>query len=311
MDHHKAVERSEHIEDYLEQARLEKKEEIRAHIDACEEREYEARERYWRLMGERASLVLAGECDMTSSIFSDLASAVSTADLGSIQSSNSGIALDTTQVDDWAFNCTSDNANSKPPVLEPFPPFKRSESPKRKAAEAGLGDEWESGDAPTDAGEEERMMQHALQASMSVSATEATSPPIGSTVHWENTKDKYSNEIPWLNSRFRGSIFYNHFQSEPLIVRQAMVDGSGSEPPPPPKNNKMPGERMMEDVDMMTEELNQVRDASKKLGDSEISNQGIDKEVVDKDKGIIIDNELNAVTNAFGRSGTRPKNTGP
>lgn len=39
----------------------------------------------------------------------------------------------------------------------------------RKVADAGLDDRWESGDVPTDVKEGDRMMQHALRASMAIS----------------------------------------------------------------------------------------------------------------------------------------------
>lgn len=89
-------------------------------------------------------------------------------------------------------------------------------------------------------------------------------------------KDEDSNKVPWLNCRFRGSIFYNDLQSdEPLIVRQAMVElGSDSEPPPPSKNNKLPGGRPIDHVDMLIDELKEERarfestlsEASEELG---------------------------------------------
>ncbi|OBT70443.1 hypothetical protein VE03_00034 [Pseudogymnoascus sp. 23342-1-I1] len=273
------------MDENLDQVHPDMKEKIGFKVDDCEERKREARERYWRLVGERASLAFAAEaCDNNSTLFSDMASAVSTADLSSIRSSNSATALSRTQVDDWVFNCISDSANSKPPLLEPFPPFRRPDSPKRTAADAGFEDQWGSGDVPTDAEEEERMMQHALRASMRVSAEKSPSPSINSAIHWENAKETDLNKVPWLNSRFRGSIFYNNppivpfpRNEEPLIVRQAMVDlGSGSEPPPPPpENNKVPKDRVTEDVDIMD-------GASKGLGGSEMGNQGIDMEASEK-----------------------------
>lgn len=323
MDPQIVAERAEYLQNYLErcsaedleQSRLDKEKTITAHLNARKEKENEARERYWQLVGERASLALAGETrDSNSSMFSGMASAVSTADLSSIQSSNSATALNRTQIDDWAFNCTSDGANSKAPLLEPFPPFTRSESPKRKAADAGFGDQWGfGGDVPTDADEEERMMQHALRASMRVSTKKSPSPSIDSAVHWEHVED--SNKVPWLDSRFRGSIFYNNLPTgpfpfpqseEPLIVRQAIVDlGSGSEPPPPLKNNKLPAEGPVEYMDMVVDELKEERaklestvsETSKELGDSEMRNQGIETEAMDKGEGMAIEDRSGAVTN--------------
>lgn len=83
-------------------------------------------------------------------------------------------------------------------------------------------------------------------------------------VHFENKKDEDLNKTPWLDIRFRGSIFYNNppmapfpKSEKPLTVKQAVVDlGSGSELPPPLKNNKLPGDRMMEDVGTMAGKLN-------------------------------------------------------
>lgn len=154
----------------LEQGRLGKKAKIGVPVDVCEEREREARERYWRLVGQRASLALAAEtCDNNSSPLSDMDSVISTAELSSIGSSNSATALTRTEVDNWAFNCAAESANAKFPVLEPFPPFRKPDSPKRTAADAGFEDQWGFGDVPTDAEEEERMMEHALRVSMRLS----------------------------------------------------------------------------------------------------------------------------------------------
>ncbi|OBT80646.1 hypothetical protein VF21_00320 [Pseudogymnoascus sp. 05NY08] len=261
-----AAERAEYLQNYLQQcsaeelqqARLDKTEEIKAHIFACEEREEEAREHYRQLVGEPASALVDGARDNNSSMFSEIASGVSMADLSSIRSSGSTITLNRTQIDDWAFNCTSDGANSKAPLLEPSLPLRRSGSPKQKAADDGFGDQWEFGDVPTSAEEEERMMQHALRASMRVSTEKLPSPSIDNAVHWEDP-----DKVPWLNSRFQGNIFYNNLpivQSEPLIVMQARMDlDSGSEPPPPPKNTKLPEPKPMEDVEMTADEPNQER----------------------------------------------------
>jgi hypothetical protein len=289
MDPQIVAERAECLQNYLEQcsdgdldqARLDKKKKIRAHVSVCEEREKETRERNWRLVGGCASALSVGASDNNSSMFSEMASGVSTEDLSSIRSSGSVITPNRTQIDDWAFNCTSDGANSKAPLLEPSPLFRRSESPKQEAAGAGFGDQWEFGDVPTCAEEEERMMQHALRASMRVSTEKLPSPSIDNAVHWEDP-----NKVPWLNSRFQDSIFYNNLlvaQSEPLIVMQAKMDlGSGSEPPPPPKNTKLPEPKPIEDVEMTTDELNQER---AKL------------EVADKGKGMAIIEESDAVAN--------------
>ncbi|OBT56056.1 hypothetical protein VE04_04203, partial [Pseudogymnoascus sp. 24MN13] len=240
----------------LEQACLDQKKKIRAYVPACEERGKEARERCWRLVGGRDSALSAGTRDNNNSLFNEMASGVSTADLSSIRSSGSAITPNRTQIDDWAFHCTSGGANSKARLLEPSAPFRISESPKQKTADAGFEDQWEFGDVPTSAEEEERMMEHALRASIRVSAEKLPPPSIDNAVDWED-----SNQVPWLNSRFQGNIVYNNMpiaQSEPLIVMQAKLDlGSGSEPPPPPKNTKLPEANPIEDVEMTTEELNQ------------------------------------------------------
>ncbi|KAL5350093.1 hypothetical protein ACLOAV_005130 [Pseudogymnoascus australis] len=216
----------------LEKGRLGKKEKIGVHVDACEEREREARERYWRLVGQRASLALAAETyGNNTSPLSDMDSVISTAELSSIGSSNSATALTRTEVGNWAFNCASESANAKFPLLEPFPPFRKPDSPKRTAADAGSEDQWGFGDVPTDAEEEERMMEHALRATMRLSAEKSPSPSVDRAVHFESKKDEDLNKTPWLDSKFRGSIFYNNppmvpfpKREEPLVVGQSVVD---------------------------------------------------------------------------------------
>ncbi|KFY76451.1 hypothetical protein V499_03873 [Pseudogymnoascus sp. VKM F-103] len=268
----------------LEQACLDQNKKIRAYVSACEERGKEARERCWRLVGGCGSALSAGTRDNNSSLFNEMASGVSTADLSSIRSSGSAITPNRTQIDDWAFHCTSGGANSKARLLEPSAPFRISESPKQKTTDAGFEDQWEFGDVPTSAEEEERMMEHALRASIRVSAEKLPPPSIDNAVDWED-----SNQVPWLNSRFQGNIVYNNMpiaQSEPLIVMQAKLDlGSGSEPPPPPKNTKLPEANPIEDVEMTTEELNQE---SAKLESTmgEAANKGKDMETMEESDAV-------------------------